>query len=295
MRRAALAAVALAAACSNSTITPSSGAAACASAVACGLLGQSDIQTCSSGVLALNNPAIAQLYGVKLTTAQVNCLAVAGSNCTAAQTCLNDGQTPSSCTTPGPQSCMGTFLQSCSDENGQNLTSQFDCSFYGEMCVAGSGRPGCGTGTCSGAPNTCVGNTLQSCDADGILHQFDCAQFGALCNTAVTAHCQGAGPSCTGPLIGDQTLRCDGTKLVSCTFGNESTLDCASIQLKCIPNIKNAHAACALGSDCDPANTSTVTCNGTKLNFCNNGIIDSYDCKSGGFATCDPSGGGRCK
>jgi hypothetical protein len=50
---------------------------------------------------------------------------------------------------------------------------------------------------------------------------------------------------------------------------------------------------CALGGDCDPNNYS-ATCIGTKLNFCNNGKVSTFDCTSAGFHGCDPQNGGRC-
>jgi hypothetical protein len=288
-----------AAGCSGgNTVTSTAGAGACATASACGLFGQSGIQQCSSGVLAVNSPAYASAHRdvAQITGAQVNCLAAAGKDCNAAEKCLNNGDTPMSCSTAGPQSCSGNTLRACTNLNGQDLTTQFDCSFYGETCVSGKNEVACGLGTCSGGGATCMQDELQTCDTNGVTHQFDCAAFGATCVPGALAHCRGKSPNvCTGPLfgIGDNSLRCDGNTLVNCFDGQEANFDCGQVQLNCVANANGAHAACALGNECNPA-TAAVTCTGTVLHFCNNGKNDTFDCAKGGWTTCDPSNGGRC-
>jgi hypothetical protein len=285
--------------CGNSnSVTASNGAAACATASSCGLLGQGGIQSCTTGVLAINDPAVVAVFRVPLTGAEVNCLAQAGKDCTAAKRCLDNGMTPSSCTGQGPQSCSGNLLQSCaSDSSGNTFTTQFDCSFYGEMCLQGKQTVQCGTGTCSVAGSTsCMANLLNTCDGNNLYHTTDCSIIGATCIPGMLAsHCRGTGAACQGPTLGlgDATIRCDGDKLVSCADGQEAEFDCTKVMNHCFVNAKGQHAACALGADCDPGNYQTV-CMGTKLTFCNNGKVDTFDCASGGWSTCKPDNGGSC-
>jgi hypothetical protein len=291
-------AVGLLVGCSGgNTVTPANGVAACATASSCDLLGQGGIQSCASNVLAINNPALVAFFRVPLSGSQVNCLAQAGKDCDAARKCLNNGMPPTSCSGTGPQSCVNmTTLQSCSTENGGNYTTQFDCSFYGEMCLSNNNKVACGTGTCSTAGSSCMVNVLQTCDANGFYHQTDCAQVGSTCVAgAVTSHCRGTGPTCTGPAfgLGDNSLRCDGDKLVNCFDSQEAPFDCTTLQTHCFANAKGVHAACALGNACDPANYQVV-CMGTKLQFCNNGKVDTFDCAGGGWTTCKPDNGGSC-
>jgi hypothetical protein len=247
----------------------------------------------------VNSPDVAAYFGVTNSGAEVNFLALAQNGCDAARKCLNNNMTPQSCSASGPQSCMGTILQSCgtlTGTNGQTATSSFDCATYGEMCVQGKGTVNCGLGTCNApSPSTCVGTKLQSCDGNGITHQLDCAIFNSTCVTSIAAHCRGTGPTCSTQITNaNSSLRCDGTRLVTCADGQEASFDCASIQTGCFANAKGNAFDCALGNSCDPRDLSTPKCMGTKLSFCNNGKMDTFDCASSGFKGCDPSGGGRC-
>jgi hypothetical protein len=122
---------------------------------------------------------------------------------------------------------------------------------------------------------------------------LDCTAVGAACNPSLVPHCRGTGAACTASSVDDTSLRCDGDVLVSCMDGQEAALDCARLNAHCFVNAKGAHAACALGTACDP-NTYGPTCNGTVLTFCNDGTVDTYDCAQGGFISCNPLFGGSC-
>jgi hypothetical protein len=202
-----------------------------------------------------------------------------------------------SCSNPGPQSCNGTFLQSCSSSGGQNFTTQFDCATYGQMCVSGKQNVACGIGTCTGLSANCSGAVLQTCDGNGVLNALDCSALNSTCAVTIgIGHCRGTGPSCqTGLGNSNNSLRCDGeNKIVYCFDGQEAEFDCSTIQTKCFANAKGHNADCALGNACDPGSYSP-TCSGTKLTFCNNGRVDTFDCAGGGWTGCDPDNGGRCK
>src|SRR4051794_8889610 len=84
----------------GNTVTSQGGVAACASASACPLL-DNGIQSCAATVAAVNSAALGGFFKVEISGAQVNCLAAAGKDCDAAKKCLNNGQTPMSCSTSG--------------------------------------------------------------------------------------------------------------------------------------------------------------------------------------------------
>jgi hypothetical protein len=293
--KSALVALALTlAACSGSSISVTDGTAACASAVACGLVGQTNIQACTANVLAINDPNLVSFFQTAITATQVDCLARAGHDCNAAKMCLNNGQAPSSCSGTGPQSCTGTVMTSCESSGGQNFTTQFDCAVYGEMCLSGKNHVECGAGTCAAVAATCSGTSVQTCDNNNVFRLFDCTEIGASCNPSLVAHCRGNGAACAAPSASDSSLRCDGDTLVSCLDGQEAALDCTKLGVHCFANAKGDHAACALGNACDPS-TYGATCSGTTLSFCNDGRVDTYDCAQGGFTMCNPANGGSCQ
>ncbi len=281
--------------CGNdSSVSASAGAAACVTATACGIVA-GGVSNCTANVLNTNNPLFAG--AVHFSTKTVNCIAAAGSNCDNAKKCLNAGQTPASCTNASA-ACDGTVLDSCQDEGSGNVTTKFDCSDIAEMCVVNGGTADCGFGTCTGAASMCVGTRWQQCQ-NGVLRQADCADFGANCvvGALANAHCRGNGPTCQSTLIGADAignpLRCDGSVLVRCADSQESRYDCASQNEKCVANVNGASFGCALGNSCTPS-TFSATCAGSKLTYCDNGVIATFNCSSTGFSGCTPDNGGQC-
>jgi hypothetical protein len=295
--------VVLAAGC-GSGVTQQSGAAACITASACGIF-SGGISACTQVIEYVNDPAFVSVFHLKFTAAEVNCIASAGHDCVAAKRCLANGMTPAPCSGNGA-SCMGNQLQQCTaaaGSGGNNMGTQiFDCSAIGEMCLASGNNVDCGYGTCSGGTASCVnaagaanGNLVQTCD-NGILQRQDCARVGASCNPSgvLGAHCRGNGPSCSAPSITNNSLRCEGSVLVSCLDGQEGRYDCGQLNLGCFPNPGgNAGFNCYAGNDCDP-NNYMATCVGTKLSFCNKGKVQTVDCGGAGFTGCNPQGGGSC-
>lgn len=282
--------VLLVAGCGNS-VTQQSGAAACVTAAACGIT-TGGVSVCTQLVVLVNDPQFET--AAHLSPAEVNCIANAGSDCAAAKRCLAGGNTPATCS-GAATSCVGNTWQQCNaaaGSAGNQGIQTYDCSSHGEMCVTNNGNTDCGFGTCSGGAATCMGNVVQSCN-NGILQETDCAKIDATCNPQVTAHCRGNGAACSKGPLGDTTLRCDGSVLVSCSDGQESRSDCGRFNLGCFPGVGNNAFGCAAGNDCDPNNFS-ATCVGTKLTFCNKGVMQTVDCKTSGFAACNPNGGGSC-
>ncbi|MGZ3406501.1 MAG: hypothetical protein ACXVAN_08680 [Polyangia bacterium] len=286
--------------CGSSTVTQQSGAAACITASGCGII-VGGISNCTQYVVLVNDPAVAA--AAHLSPSQVNCIAAAGSDCAKAKQCLANGMTPATCS-GNARSCTGNVWQQCTATagSGTNMGIQlYDCSSVGEMCVTNNGNTDCGFGTCSGGAATCVtpdgtagGNLVQSCN-NGILQRQDCGRFDSSCNPSgiLGAHCRGNGAACSKGPLGDTTLRCDGTVLVSCSDGQESRYDCGKDNLGCFSGVGGNAFGCAAGADCDPRNFS-ATCVGTKLTFCNKGLVQTADCGAAGFASCSPNGGGSC-
>jgi len=289
--------VLLIAGCGNS-VTQQSGAAACITAAACGII-TGGVSTCTQFVVNVNDPAVATSF--KISPSEVNCLANAGHDCDAARRCLGGGSTPASCS-GNAKSCNGNTWQQCTinaGTGGNEGIQTFDCSAYGEMCVTNNGNTDCGFGTCSGVTSGCVspdgnagGNLVQTCNG-GILQRADCTRFDASCNPSSVAHCRGNGAPCNKGPLGDTSLRCDGSVLVTCIDGQEGRYDCGTDSLGCFAGVGNNAFGCAAGTACDP-NSFGASCQGLKLTFCNKGVMQSVDCGSFGFTSCSPNGGGSC-
>jgi len=289
----------LVAGCGNNSITQQSGAAACITANACGILAVG-VSVCTQFVVGINDPAGAA--SLHFSPGEVNCLAAAGSDCVAAKKCLAGGNTPATCS-GNAQSCVGNVWQQCTPaagSGGNEGLQMFDCASVGEMCVTNNGNTDCGYGTCSAGAGTCVtpdgtpgGNLVQSCNG-GILQRTDCSRFDASCNpSGLGAHCRGNGPACSQSAIGDATLRCDGSVLVSCIDGQEARYDCGKDNLGCFSGVNGGAFGCAAGNACT-TNNYPATCSGLKLTFCNKGVVQTADCGAAGFATCSPNNGGSC-
>jgi hypothetical protein len=280
-------------------ISTGNAAAFCIVASACGG-GFGTSSVCTNAVSYINDPAFARAIGQvsDISPAQVNCIAGAGTDCTKAKACLDNGMTPAACS-GNSSTCMGNFIVTCSaatGSNGNNGQSVFDCSTLGAgyTCIASNGNVDCGTASCGGGnPTQCAANILQDC-SNGVLHPLDCAHFSATCVTTVgIAHCRGVGPGCSQQATPNNPLaaiRCDGGVLVTCTDGQEARYDCGQLGLSCLPSSSNGVLGCRAGKDCDPG-TFTSTCVGNTLTFCNQGKIDTFNCGGAGFTGCNAQAG----
>ena len=170
--------------CGNSTVTQQSGAAACLTASGCGIL-IGGISACTQFISLINEPNGAA--AAHLSPEQVNCIASAGSDCTAAKKCLAGGSTPAVCSGTS-ESCLGNTYQTCTaaaGSGGNKGVQTYDCASVGKMCVANNGNVDCGFGTCAGGTTaTCVntdgtpnGNFVQRCTG-GIIQRDDCGRDG---------------------------------------------------------------------------------------------------------------------
>ena len=137
----------------------------------------------------------------------------------------------------------------------------YDCSSVGEMCVTNNGNTDCGYGTCCGgrsshlrdaptaatAATWCSAATTASCSARTARASTPRATRRA--SSARTA--AATVPACSKGPIGDTSLRCDGSVLVSCADGQEARQDCGSDNLGCFSGVGGNAFGCAAGSDCD--------------------------------------------
>jgi hypothetical protein len=287
--------------CGNAGVTQQSAAAACITAGACGIIFQNGVSGCTQYIASVNNPEVAAR--AHISPGQVNCIAAAGNNCAAAKRCLANGQTPAPCSGGvGVTTCTGNVWGQCNvgaGTGGNQGVQLFDCVQYGQMCVANNGNVDCGYGTCGGGAASCVtpdgnpgGNVVQSCD-NGILHRADCSKVASSCNPSGVAHCRGNGPAGAAPSFANDTLRCEGSVLVSCLDGQEGRYDCGQLNLGCYTNPSGTGFGCFAGTECNPSNFS-ASCSGTRLTFCNKGKIATADCAAAGFAGCNPNNGGAC-
>ena len=280
--------------CGSNKITQQTGAAACITATACGII-IGGVSACTNAVANINDPDVQA--AIHISPSEVTCIAGAGNNCTKAKECLAGDMPPATCT-GSSTSCNGTVWQSCNalvGSGGNEGVQLFDCASVHQMCLTNNGNTDCGYGTCAGAAPTCMGSLVQTCD-NGIVKQTDCSRIDATCNPSGVfgAHCRGNGPACSSPKAGDATLRCDGSVLVVCDDGQEARQDCAQDNLGCFPNVGGKDFGCAAGNQCDPQ-TAGATCVGTKLTFCNRGLTQTADCADAGFTTCNPNNGGSCQ
>ena len=308
MRKLTLALLVVLSGCGPS-ITASSGAAACIVASSCGLVGTS-ASSCTAFISSINDPSLALLEDIEnpigggvshISPAQVNCIASAGTDCAKAKACLDNGMTPAACS-GNSNSCMGTFIVSCSAHDGierqqRPVRVRLLDAGRGLHLPGGQRRRRLRHATCGGGnPTQCMGNIIQGCK-DGIFEQVDCATFSSTCVTAgLEAHCRGSGASCSTNATANNpaaAIRCDGSVLVTCSDGQEARYDCGRQNLGCFPNPGgNGGFDCYAGSDCD-STTFTSTCSGNTLTFCNKGKIDTFNCGFNGFTGCD-AGAGTC-
>jgi hypothetical protein len=286
----------LAAAGCGDGVTATSGAAACNTAAACGILPGGNIigiSACTQFIQAVNEPEGANF--VHIDPDEVNCLAEAGSDCDRARACLNYGQTAASCSGTS-QMCDGNTWVSCdglTGINGNNGTRRFKCSSLnaGASCLVANGQADCGYATCAIGFPTCDGDVLETCTT-GIRQRYDCGRTNSTCVPGAglsQAHCRGTGPGCSGT----GNLRCDGTFVVSCSDGQEARYDCKRQNLGCFEHANTRGVDCALGEECDPADFA-AECNGLKLTYCNKGRRSQINCGDYGFNGCTPNMGGRC-
>lgn len=127
-----------------------------------------------------------------------------------------------------------------------------------------------------------------------------CSQKTTCVIDGATPMCTGTGPSCTETFAipGDVHLdfragiACDdATTLRACVNGHEQAIDCTQLGqgFTCIDGTR---PHCGVDFQCGyEGQYPKPTCDGTKIIICNAGQVQSIDCRSLGFETCDPERG----
>lgn len=162
---------------------------------------------------------------------------------------------------PGPDTCAGTSLVTCSTSAGLSTVDVgYDCALVGDgqcvmldsthpACAASKGEQAMACGGYTGVGCTGGGQaaaTATACIADHLV-TIDCSATGARCNgdAGSPAFLEGAcadPPPLTTPCTGEDT--CSGTTLTSCSASVKRTIDCASVGLgKCV--VQNGYAKCS--------------------------------------------------
>ncbi len=226
---------------------------------------------------------------------QAHCLAQANCGCDAIAQCAGFDEREDAECKPG---CAGTISTEC----GDGLRQDLDCGAFGLTCQDGK----CVDGAFSACDDAMF---TPSCDSDGrpvfcangaTLHGPDCAALGLVCDRG---SCVGSGDACpnvshgeAGDVISDG-ISCSGDMLQACVNGKTAELDCSLQGASFSCQTANGVHFCGLASECVPADdyspsaTNPVTCDGSKVVFCNAGRLEHVDCAALGFTGCevDPS------
>ena len=131
---------------------------------------------------------------------------------------------------------------------------------------------------------TCDGTVANSCDLiDRRLYGIDCALAGLKCGLPSGAGQQSSAICTTGPCDSSFKTKCDGTKLLSCTYGVTEVTECALQNMSCgYYGWKNKSYACEGGTTdkCSTYGKWTFksVCEGNVLVTCQHGKKHRQDC-----------------
>jgi hypothetical protein len=170
-----------------------------------------------------------------------------------------------------------------------------DCPRGGEQCAIVEGRPMCTLGACPPdikegsfvcSPN---GQRIISCEK-GKVASLDCGLFGLQCQTNAQgkAVCVPPTKACTGA-----AHHCEASTAVGCLDGREVRVSCDASRMACAQDSKdkNAVGVCSSalgGPDCPPR--TPPRCAGDKIQYCVQGHVRQFMCKTFGFNKCVQAG-----
>ncbi len=215
-----------------------------------------------------------------ITRADLECLARAGTSCTAARGCIP-------VTVRETESCGSEYLRCDGDGlvtclaavGGGPFEYREQCAALGATCVhAVPDLPSCVGGSyCHEETTRCVDDQHYELSRCGEVLTFECPALTA-CN----------GGRCRGGSCSPYPDLCDGDRAIACPpTGDEiaSTFDCAAMEQHCV------RGQCAPDrSECAP--DSAWTCEADSIVRCTpGGAVERADCRALGFLGC---AGGRC-
>jgi hypothetical protein len=232
---------------------------------------------------------------------QLGCLNAA-TDCASVAACLTVPASKASvCNGGTTPRCSGNVLVDCGSTVGA-LTEGQDCSAVGLVCVENAEGATCATAACD--PNTtkptCDGNRIVECSqfggglvAQGCLfaQSTSCsssggceAQIGETCGlVGGVGTCVGSGPSCDASTF---KASCDGTTVVTCAGGQQSRVDCTTLDpgFTC-KQMSDGTVTCAgAGTQC--TDSTPESCADGVVTFCMLGNKATLDCKSYGLSGC---------
>jgi hypothetical protein len=251
------------------------------------------------------------------------CVKKAGTDCNAAKQCIGRISTNDKrCSDPALGDPFGNQPRSFCDD-GSRITvcaqmgpgsESFSCAddfakqhFGGPFCIKNAdasalcGYKGCGDNVDAGAaPDddagaplttpTCDGNTLTYC-TNGVEQRTSCSAFGGTCDT-------GAG-KCSGTCQ-QKGFHCQGTELVEdCVAGAELPLYDCSVRKgwTCrVPQDTTTFGCAPPDSECAWGTFQAKCVDGVKIQFCDDGKLNLYDCRDIGAKSCEAGASGvSCK
>jgi hypothetical protein len=229
----------------------------------------------------------------------VRCANKAAGDCGAIFACFDDNTSKSGCDPTAVPYCLPDGKQwACV----AGVAFVDDCAADGLTCQIGSSAgAACGTGTCAvaagdaGPVSSDAGPAASaSCRADEIVECTNGVEVPRRCGAGEHCLAVGASAMCAGtgaPCPPEQAPRCaNDTTLVTCVGGHEATVDCAAggFHRKCDAPAPMMPVTC-IGDDseCDPA-TFVDRCNGSRLEYCQDGFVHGLDCRELGFDGCAP-------
>jgi hypothetical protein len=240
------------------------------------------------------------------TDAMLACFELATTGCAALFDCFGESFEAADRAAPCLATCDGQVLTRCETFEAEHIyyRRRTDCERSGMACS----EDGCVPLT-EPAPSPCEeGTKYPRCDGDAPLRCYlgveerdlACGEQGLTCvllsdSFSESAVCQGTQGACkdNGNYSGLNTIdgfRCRGTVTDTCFNGGARSVDCATLGEGFTCLASPGGEGCGLSADCMYSDGGT-RCEGTKLLFCNAGVLQAVDCAELGFSGCDAKRG----
>lgn len=204
------------------------------------------------------------------------CVLDAGGDCSKAGSCWALDGDAGVCGFPsGIQngSCDRSVMSSCTLDS---QVVRVNCARYDAGCTWLGAYSGCSLGTCTGRLR-CRGDQRELCIGNALFFA-DCARDGQRCEELNDGKTRCVSDlACARRDLG----RCEGSIAINCLNEFESRTDCAlnPTRQRCDKGI-----CVETGTQCSGPR---ATCEGTAVNYCQDGFQRKADCVSAGFAGCD--------
>lgn len=218
-------------------------------------------------------------------------------DCTAALSCASLGHGPDYCSSHAESSCDGDLVIDCFPLTKPQWTvtiPPIDCRAYGMTCLNGMCTDG---KTCDDQiVSQCLpgGTVIRGCDQlTKMEYRTDCRLIypGGVCDVSTLE------PVCAPPQRGQcaspsatSYSSCQGDILSGCQGLLDIKLDCSKMASRCGPDDQGFADCVPDATDCK--RDAPDRCNGPKLEFCQDGAWQDFDCASVGLGPCGTIDGG---